>query len=82
MAKELMYVQCDVEKKQGKVSRKRRLWGPEKHAILGKLVKVEEDNGEWTEGWRVIAVYDEVLPEKYVRIMSHAHTRQRKASDI
>jgi hypothetical protein len=82
VAQEMMYRQCALEKREGKAVIKRVLWGPEKYAVLGKLVKVEEDNGEWSEGWRVVFVSKEVLPERYVRHMSHAYTRQRKASDI
>jgi hypothetical protein len=79
MSKTNTYQQCKIEKNDGSY---RVIWGPSEKLIIGKNIKVEEDNGEWTEGWIVKEIYGEPLPEKYVRHMSHAHTRQRKASDI
>lgn len=83
MATQEMYQQCTLEKpspRGGKVVR--TIWGPSKYLQVGRQVKVEEDDGEWSQGWTVMAVYGEPLPEKYVRHQSHAHTRQRKSSDI
>lgn len=50
--------------------------------VVGKIVKVEEDNGEWSEGWTVEFASEKSLPKDYVVHQSHAYTRQRKASDI
>jgi hypothetical protein len=82
MAKETMYRQCNLQKQEGNATINRTLWGPEKYTTLGRVVKVEEDNGKWTEGWTVVDVYNPALPEKYVVHQSHAYTRQRRASDI
>lgn len=82
MAKELTYRQCTLEKQQGTATVSRTIWGPDECVRVGKRVKVEENNGTWTEGWTVVAVHGEPLPERYVGHMSHAHTRQRRASDI
>ena len=71
-----------LEKRDGDRVTTRVIWGPKENAVVGKTVKVEEDNGEWTTGWQVVEVYGEALPEKFVVHQSHAYTRQRKASDI
>jgi hypothetical protein len=60
----------------------RVFWGPEKYMIPGRLVKVEEDDGTWTEGWTVKSASGQAMPKDIVVHQSHAHTRQRKASDI
>lgn len=82
VSKEVKYQQCTLEKKQGAATLSRTIWGPASHTKVGRVVRVEEDDGNWTEGWTVAAVHGEPLPERYVRYLSHAHTRQRKASDI
>ncbi len=80
--KEVMYRQCTLQKREGRAVLTRVLWGPESFAVVDRIVRVEEDDGKWTTGWRVVAVHGDAIPERYARHMSHAHTRQRKASDI
>ncbi len=80
--KTTMYKQCRLEKVEGNSKIERMIWGPSKHAIEGKVVKVEEDDGSWTQGWTVVSASGVELEERYVRNLSHAHTRQRRASDI
>jgi hypothetical protein len=82
MAKDGLYQQGTLRKEQGDSTLSRTIWGPADKMVPGNHVKVEEDNGSWTDGWLVAAVHGEPLPEKLVRHMGHAHTRQRKASDI
>lgn len=82
MSKEQMYRQCKVEKWEGFSKISRIFWGPEQHTVVGKQVKIEEDNGEWSEDWIVAEVYRTSLPERLVQHRSHDHTRQRKSSDI
>jgi hypothetical protein len=81
MSKE-MYVQCSVMKIDGGSTLQRTFWTNADKAEVGRAVKIEEDDGSWSEGWEVSAVYGPPLPKTYVQYMSHAHTRQRKASDI
>lgn len=81
MAEE-MYVQCSLRKQEGNATVQRTIWANADKATLGRIVKVEENNGEWTQGWEVVGVHGKPLPKKYVQHMSHAHTRQRKVSDI
>jgi hypothetical protein len=80
--KESTYRQMTLEKPIGSGLSRRTIWGPTRFAEVGRVVKVEENDGSWSEGWTVKSVHSDPLPEKYVRHMSHAHTRQRKASDI
>jgi hypothetical protein len=82
MSKEVMYRQCKCQKKEDNATTSRVFWGPEKYTEVGRIVKIEEDNGEWTQNWEVIEVYEARLPESVVKHQSHAHTRQRIASDI
>lgn len=77
------YRQMTLEKSCGQDCRQSRtLWGPAEKAVVGRQVKVQEDDGSWSEGWTVVAVYGVPVPEKLARHNSHAHTRQRKCSDI
>lgn len=56
-------------------------WIPSKFAHHGKFVKLQNDKGEWEDGWMVIEVHTE-LPTKYVEERSRDYARTRKASDI
>jgi hypothetical protein len=82
MVKEQRYRQCTLQKREGVATLSRTIWGPDACVQVGRVVKVEEHDGTWTQGWTVVAVHGESLPERYVKQMSHAHTRQRRASDI
>jgi hypothetical protein len=82
MGKERNYRQCTLEKRQGAARVTRTIWGPDPCVRVGNAVKVEENDGTWSEGWTVVAVHGDPLPERYVRYVSHAYTRQRRASDI
>jgi hypothetical protein len=79
---EPMYRQCLLQKKEGVATISRIIWGDEGELTKGRTVKVKEDNGIWTEGWQVMSVSKESLPERYVIHRSHDHTRQRASSDI
>lgn len=77
-----MFVQCSLQKRQGVSLVHRIIWANCDKAVVGNTVKVEEDNGTWTDGWEVMEVYGSPLPESTVRHRSHDHTRQRPSSDI
>ena len=72
------YIQCDLVKGNSK----RTIWVNADKAIKGNLVKIEEDDGTWNEGWAVQEIYGEPRPKAEVIHQSHAHTRQRRSSDI
>jgi hypothetical protein len=56
-------------------------WLPEKYAVAGSVVRLRDD-GTWTDGWKILSASGPAIDGKYAVNMSHAHTRQRKASDI
>ena len=78
------YRQCIVEKQSstGNGTMTRTFWGDEEYATVGRVVKVQEDDGTWSQGWRVIFTSRETVSEKFVEKARHAHTKQRAASDI
>ena len=56
-------------------------WLPIQFAKVGKILKLKESNGEWSDGW----VVDEVgAVQEYEDCIEHAedYKHQRKASDI
>jgi hypothetical protein len=77
-----MYVQCTLEKQVGSATHHRTIWGNSDKAIVGNTVKVEENDGSWTTDWIVKQVHGKAKPRSWVQHQSHAHTRQRSASDI
>jgi hypothetical protein len=54
---------------------------PERYAQKGRVLRLRGDDGTWTDGWQVVAVYARVeVKEAHER--ARDWTRQRKASDI
>ena len=82
MSKSAMYQQCKIEKTTAAGVSSRVIWGPSEYTVVGKPVKVEEDDGSWTTDWTVVAVFGEPIDEKIVNHNSRAYLRQREASDI
>lgn len=86
MSKPFKYKQCRLEKREPGHRMERMSWLPEWYAVEGSVVKLRDTlkSGEqvWTDGWHVMSFSGLALDEKYAVHMSHAHTRQRKASDI
>ena len=56
-------------------------WIPSKIALKGKTVRLKEEDGTWTEGWKVTATYA-VMDSEEQRERSRDYTRTRDASDI
>jgi uncharacterized protein Veg len=54
---------------------------PTKVAQVGNVVSLKDDEGRWTHGWRVGAIYT-TMPSADVGERSRDYTRTRKASDI
>lgn len=74
-----------VELERGEASKNSRVtyiaWIPEKFAVVGKVLDFKDDNGVWSVGWTVTAVYTRQSTLE-VRERSRDHLRQRKSSDI
>lgn len=51
-------------------------WIPEEFAVLNSHVKLKDNQGNWTDGWKVMAndsprLSEEELPDSYKQIKSH-----------
>ena len=55
-------------------------WLPVKYAVIGKYLKVVNNN-QWSDGWRVCELYSK-RPAKEVLEGMFDHKRSRKVSDI
>ena len=56
-------------------------WLPERFARQGRYLKLKTD-GEWQDGWRVMAVGSQRMTEQEVNERSQDYKHQREASDI
>lgn len=56
-------------------------WLPEKFAHVGKVLKLENDDKTWSNGWRVMKLYSRHESD-FVLEHERDFARQRKASDI
>jgi hypothetical protein len=72
MAKTIFYRQCSLKKESSSTIS----WIPEQFAVLGKVLKLKDDQGVWENGWVVEAVYgrreESQLPD------SHRETKQHR----
>lgn len=50
MKKETNYIQCSLVKNK---SIHHMAWIPEHFAVLGKFIKIKQDDGTWDDGWEV-----------------------------
>lgn len=78
--KDLRQMCLQVKLRRGNESRV--TWANADRATLGREVKVEEDDGTWSEGWIVDEVHGPPVSQKIIQHRSHDYTRQRKSSDI
>lgn len=83
MAKrEKFYRQCELARPVGPGGRESMVsWIPEEIARIGATVRLKGEDGEWTEGWLVLAVYDRV-PLSHLKRRDRDHINQRKQSDV
>lgn len=75
--KHTTHTQCELQ--QG--STKQTSWIPTGKAVVGKVIRLKEEDGTWTEGWEVLsagAVMDSDLCAERQRDWTH----QRSVSDI
>jgi hypothetical protein len=77
------YVQMRLEKlnKEHGGTKRRVLWAKEKFAQVGMMVKVKEDDGSWSYGWKVINCWEKAKKEDVMERQRYWKD-QRKASDI
>jgi hypothetical protein len=72
------HVQCKLRRVNGVITTS---WLPQKYAVVGKFLKLKNDEGEWENGWEVTATFAiKSTTEVLARGQDYKH--QRKASDI
>lgn len=49
------YRQCDLRKKTTTGELRQVSYIPEQYASQGKFLKLKGDDGEWTDGWKVVS---------------------------
>jgi hypothetical protein len=74
--KKLYYYQCELRKEINNGYKTDVAWLPEKYAIIGKYLKINEE-----DGWKVIWIGAK-QPANVVEEKERDYLRQRKASDI
>jgi hypothetical protein len=72
------YRQCQLTKD----NKKRVAWIPSKFALVGKVIKIKDDNGEWNDGWIVERASSNEVCEDYLVEHERDYKHQREASDI
>ena len=72
------YKQCELKRKNVKLIS----WLPDRYAIVGKFIKLTNENGEQEDGWEVKSVGTTVLSADDANLFSSEHTRHRKETDI
>lgn len=75
MSKQTFYSQCVLQKKSIDGLLQRVSYIPSKFAILNNIVKLKEEDGTWTDGWKVTTtgskISEDLLPDSYSMIKSH-----------
>jgi len=71
------YRQCKIVNN----GRSQVTWVPEKFAVVGKVLKLKDDYGDWENGWVVLEV-NASQPGDYVLKTKNVWKKQRKASDL
>jgi len=79
--KEKFYCQCDLARPTDEGRQLMVSWIPEEIAKVGATVRLKDENGTWTEGWLVLAVYGR-RPLSYLREHDRDYINQRKQSDV
>jgi len=74
--KELCY---QVKLKRG--NQERVMWANADKVMLGEKVKVEEDDGTWSENWTIDEIYGNAVPKSIINHRSHEHATYRKRND-
>jgi hypothetical protein len=77
-----VYRQCSLIQDRGRATCQYVTWLPEIFARLGDVVRLRQDDGSWSDGWKIDFVGPWKLSEEHMRKASRAHLKQRNASDI
>lgn len=68
------YIQCVLKKSEFDKVLYQTSWIPAKFAILGKFLKLKENNS-WDNGWEIISLgsikKEKELPDSYIDIKQH-----------
>lgn len=75
------YRQCLLCRKTADGEERQYSWIPEPFCVKGKVLKLKNDEGVWTNGWVVLEAW-EPRPAKYVEAHERDYKKNRKASDI
>jgi len=83
MSQPIYYRQCHLARKapSGESLVLMVSWIPEKYAIVGKWLKLKNEQGEWENHWQVTNVWTRKTEEQ---VLAHErdYVQQRKVSDI
>jgi hypothetical protein len=63
MAKQIRYRQVRLQRSEGNKTIETVSWIPIKHAKVGHLVSLKDDDGNWSPDYKVISVSNHVLDE-------------------
>lgn len=80
--REKFYRQCELARPSELGRELMTSWIPEKIAKVGNVVRLKDEDGEWTEGWEVLVAYDVRMAYSYLKKRDRDHVNQRKASDV
>ena len=72
----MLYKQCRLSKKNQSGNETWQVsYIPAKFAVVGKILKLKDNNGEWDDGWKVISagvpVEEKLLPDYRKQIREH-----------
>jgi len=76
-----MFRQCKMERKIEGGSAHTTSYIPEPFCVVGKTLKLKDDDGKWEDGWKVTFAGQQRSFEQ-VDTQSRQHKYQRRASDI
>lgn len=76
--KDANYKQCHLQKGETH----HMAWIPEQFAVVGKFVKIKNNDGSWNDGWQVKAASEGVQSASDADRLSQVHKKTRRASDI
>lgn len=79
--REKFYRQCELVRPSVEGRELMVSWIPEEISKVGETVRLKDEDGEWTEGWLVLAVYDR-MPFSYLKKRDRDHINQRRQSDV
>jgi hypothetical protein len=82
MGKEVFYRQCKLKRKlKGGVTEETTSFIPEPFCVIGKVVKLKDEEGQWRDGW-VVESAGERFPEEAVNRMNRMYLKHRETTDI